>query len=647
MKKSILELQKVKEALLLEKAEEAEVFRKIAMEKTLEQRVKEGASWFPLNVISSGFGLGSYPYAIVERTKQLDTPHKFRAGQVVTVFSQSGREQKEPFSDAKGIVNYVERNKMRITFYDEDFPDWIDNGRLGVDLASDERSYREMEAALNHVMAAEKGRVAELREILLGYAPMHILDDRDAESVEIPRLNHAQNMALRAVLKSQDVCVIHGPPGTGKTTTLVQVIQQLSKREKNILVCAPSNAAVDLLAGQLSKSGLNVLRIGNVSRVGDDIYGLTLDGKLSDRPEMNEVKKMKLEAAQLFKKAGKWRRSFDSDAREERKATYMEAKAITTHAKMLEDYTVQKLIMEAEVVCCTLVGANDSYIEKLKFQTVVIDEAAQALEPATWIPILKAERVVFAGDPFQLPPTVKSNAASKLGLAETLMEKCLKRLAHNNLLDTQYRMNEQIMGFSNLMFYDNQLKAFEGVAKHFLQFNYCETPPKGGTITAPVEFIDTAGCGYEEKINPQTLSRYNEDEYGILRMHLDDLLVRTREYPLSIGIISPYKDQVNYIQQNMRTDFDHFPEANVTIDTIDSFQGQERDVIYISLVRSNDKGEIGFLSDSRRMNVAMTRARKKLVIIGDSATLGGHQFYQKFLDYCERVGGYYTAWEWV
>jgi predicted DNA helicase len=357
---------------------------------------------------------------------------------------------------------------------------------------------------------------------------------------------------------------------------------------------------------------------------------------------MNDVKKMRVEANKFFKKADKFHRSFGPKERAERDAARSEAKQILYQARMLEEYLTEKVFNEADVITCTLVSSMNSHLEKRIFHTVVIDEAAQALEAATWIPIIKAERVVLAGDPFQLPPTVKSMEAAKLGLSVTLLEKCVKRLDRIQLLDTQYRMNEIIMGFSNKLFYHNQLKAHESVAHWLINL-------QGQDDTRPLEFIDTAGCSFDEHTNDETLSHYNPEEYFILRQHLDNLLTLAGEEHknLSIGIVSPYREQVVMMQDKMRTDFDHFPEADIDIDTIDSFQGQERDIIYITMVRSNPQGEIGFLKDTRRMNVAMTRARKKLIIIGDSATLAHFSFYSQLLDYAEKHDGYATAWEWL
>lgn len=339
---------------------------------------------------------------------------------------------------------------------------------------------------------------------------------------------------------------------------------------------------------------------------------------------------------------GKYKRSFGREEAEQRKLIMQEAKNLNKEARELENYLVDKVMENAQVVACTLIGSTSDYLRDRKFKTVVIDEAGQGIEPALWVPILKAEKVILAGDPFQLPPTVKSREAEKLGLTTTLLEKVIKRHKRIDLLRTQYRMNELIMNFSNKKFYGNQLEAFEGVKHHKLEGS-----------EQVVEFIDTAGCGFEEQPGQSSDSLCNPGEIDIIKKHLE--MMPDGDY--SIGIISPYRAQVELLSDEFpshisKHDDRHIkrPEhkyADITVNTVDSFQGQERDVIYISLVRSNETGEIGFLKDYRRMNVAMTRARKKLVIIGDSATLGNDKFYADLLEYCDSIQAYKTAWEFL
>jgi len=633
------ELQELTRLLRIEREEEIRQYEQLIKETTVQERVKNGSCWFPVQVENSGWSLGEHPFILVERHKGRDAQHKIRAGSVVSIFGEVFLANSNEMEE-KGVVHFVDKNRMKIIFYGNELPSWVLHNRIGIQLAFDERSYVEMERAIKTVQTAKGNRLAELREILLGYEPARFR--RLDYSYEIPQLNHSQNLAVEQVITAEDVAILHGPPGTGKTTTLVQAIRQLSKTEGTILVCAPSNPATDLLTERIAAEGLRVVRVGNLSRIDESLLIHTIEGILDNMPEMNDVKKMRVEANKFFKKADKFHRSFGPKERAERDAARSEAKQILYQARMLEEYLTEKVFNEADVITCTLVSSMNSHLEKRIFHTVVIDEAAQALEAATWIPIIKAERVVLAGDPFQLPPTVKSMEAAKLGLSVTLLEKCVKRLDRIQLLDTQYRMNEIIMGFSNKLFYHNQLKAHESVAHWLINL-------QGQDDTRPLEFIDTAGCSFDEHTNDETLSHYNPEEYFILRQHLDNLLTLAGEEHknLSIGIVSPYREQVVMMQDKMRTDFDHFPEADIDIDTIDSFQGQERDIIYITMVRSNPQGEIGFLKDTRRMNVAMTRARKKLIIIGDSATLAHFSFYSQLLDYAEKHDGYATAWEWL
>ncbi len=626
---SIEELKALSLLLAQEKAEEIRQYEALIKQTSVQQRVENGSCWFPVVVDSNGWSLGEHPFIVVERQKGRDKQHKIRAGAVVSVFAEQFIAANNEMEE-KGVVHYVDKNKMKIIFYGTELASWVLHNRIGIQLSFDERSYVEMERALVAVRNAKNNRTADLREILLGFGKASFRRN-SGYTIELPRLNDSQNRAVQTIIDSEDIAVVHGPPGTGKTTTMVAAIQHLSKSEGTILVCAPSNPAVDLLTERLAEKGLKVVRVGNLSRIDESLLQHTIEGILDRMPEMNEVKKMRVEANKFFRKAEKFQRSFGPKERQEREDNRKEAKQILYQARMLEDYLTDKIFNEADVITCTLVSSMNANLEKRVFHTVVIDEAAQAMEPATWIPILKAERVVLAGDPCQLPPTVKSMEAAKAGLAVTLLEKCVKRQERVQLLDTQYRMHEIIMGFSNKMFYEGRLKADPSVAQWLLTL--ADAPD-----TRALEFIDTAGCGFEEQTNEETRSHYNEEEYHILRQHLDRLLTLSTEEErniLSIGIISPYREQVVFMQNKVKEDFDHYPDAQIEVDTIDSFQGQERDVIYISMVRSNDTGEIGFLKDTRRMNVAMTRARKKLVIIGDSATLAQFPFYARLLDYAE------------
>ncbi|MEA3451244.1 MAG: AAA domain-containing protein, partial [Bacteroidota bacterium] len=428
---------------------------------------------------------------------------------------------------------------------------------------------------------------------------------------------------------------------TGKTTTIIHSILHTLKDEKQVLVCAPSNAAVDLLVEKLAKKGASVVRIGHPARVTKTILNRTLDFLISNHEDYSNLRVVRKQADEYRKLAGKYKRNFEKEERQQRKLLYSEARKLRDEAKQLAFYITNNVISNAQVIACTMIGANNYYIKERTFSTVFIDEAAQGLEPATWIPIIKADRVIFAGDHFQLPPTVKSFNAAKQGLSTTLFEKTIDRNNADVMLEEQYRMNEKIMNFSAEYFYKNKLFANKAVKNH-LVFEHDKA----------VEFVDTAGIGFAEEINEETKSTFNREEAELLFKHLIDYLyiVEKKEKQSeieNIAVISPYKAQIVFMQEyfNESVILPDEIKAKISINTIDSFQGQERDVIYISLVRSNQNGQIGFLSDVRRMNVAMTRARKKLVIFGDSGTICKHKFYDKFVDYVNRIDAYKSAYE--
>lgn len=625
------EILHVQELLEQEKAAEIAQFTRMLEEQSPAHRKRAGKTWYPVELRETGYGLGDYPFVIVQRHDQ--TPHQFGGGKTVRLFSnQNESEQLE----AQGVVHFVQDDKMKVIFYANELPDWVDDGRLGVDLLFDANSYREMERALKIVQGVDSGQLLNLRNILLGYAQPGYFD---LKPIELPRFNESQQTAINQIVKAKDVALVHGPPGTGKTTTLIGAMQQLVANGERLLVCAPSNAAVDLLTERAAAAGMNAIRLGHLSRIDESLFANTLEGRMETHEDTKNIKRLKKQAEEYRRMAGKYKRKFGKTEREQRKLLYQEARQISKDAVNMEDQLVQLLLNEAQVVLATLVGSSHRYLHQMDFDTVLIDEAAQALEPATWIPILKARKVVLAGDPCQLPPTVKHDRNSTAGLSVTLLEKALKRVPEaGTLLQTQYRMHETLMGYSNQWFYENALKADAAVATHRLPLD------EGQPI---LEFVDMAGTGFEEEKDPDSQSLFNTGEAEVLRKHLEALLDALGEHQstTSFGVISPYKAQVIKLQDVLQ-----FPEdvqRNLTVNTVDSFQGQERDVIYLSLVRSNEDGQIGFLSDYRRMNVAMTRARKKLVVIGDSATIGQDAFYEGFLAYCEKHEAYFTAWEWL
>ncbi len=608
--------------------------------RSLHQRVKEGVTWYPVRLLRDYIGTGERVMIEIERTNQLEQPHSFQSGKVVSLFTNaSGKPEKQ---HVNGVINYVRENMMAVTLNGDDLPDWIDDGSLGVDVMFDEMSYREMEYALKKVMETEDNRVAELREILLGDSQpvlpdtKHISNGEHVSSI----LNESQRSSVEKITTAKDIGFIHGPPGTGKTTTLVEAIRITILEERQVLVSAPSNAAVDLLVEKLSNLGLNAIRIGHPARVTEQSLSKTLDARISEHQHFNELRSLRRKMEQLRHQAGQFKRQFGHHEKQNRRLLREEAKLLKSDADMLEFYIINDLMSNADAVCCTLVGSSHPVLKGRKFKTVFIDEAGQALEPACWIPLLKSNRVIFAGDHCQLPPTIKSHEAATQGLAKTLFEKGIAKYPQlASMLQVQYRMHESIMEFPSRYFYNNELVAHDSVKHELLRSH-----------ESPVEFIDTAGCGFTEKQDPETLSRFNQEEAELLIHQVEKLVesVGTSAWldeKITLGIITPYSAQVDRIQRLAESSAILEPlHRLISINTVDAFQGQERDVIAISFVRSNEKSEVGFLSDIRRTNVAITRARKKLIMAGDSATLGSHSFYSELIDFLQKKGFYRSAY---
>jgi len=642
------ELNKVTKLLKLEQEEDLAQYKIKSTRSSIQERKQSGLCWYPVTITKTEIGFGNKVVVEIERQGGRDQLHLFQTGKGAAIFNNAKGNQGHDSQQLSGVIMTLKRNKLTLATTKEDLPDWIDEGKLGIDLTFDEMSYREMEIALKKVTEASDNRLAQLRNILYGSQPA-VFYPKDSFTPD-PNLNASQNEAIKNIEAAKDVAIIHGPPGTGKTTTLVQAILRTLHKERRLLVTAPSNTAVDLLTEKLAAQGVNVIRIGNPSRVSDILLHHTLDAQIMEHKDYKDVKELRRNAEEYKNMAFQFKRSFGWEEREQRRMLKEQSRALLGEAEMLERYITDDLLDRVQVITCTLVGSANRVIRHLTYDTVFIDEAAQALEPACWIPITRANRVILAGDHHQLPPTVKSVTAEKGGLAETLFEKCIQRQPNTAvMLRTQYRMHENIMQFSNQQFYQGQLEAHDSVKKADLPaFN-----PEAFSSELAVEFIDTAGCGYHEKSFAEGASTSNPEEADLLLRHLNYLIKDytpnpETEAPLKIGVISPYRAQINYLKDEVEHNaFLHDLQTRrfLSVGTVDSFQGQERDIIYISLVRSNETGEIGFLSDIRRMNVAMTRARKKLVIIGDSATLTQHPFYRDFVSYTESIQAYKSAWE--
>jgi len=639
---SIKHLKLLKELLLIEREEDFLQYKEEFLKAGIERRKQNGVTWYPIQILNSELGYGDLLQIEVERTTNLDMPHRFSTGKTIPLFPNKQIRQQNQNIDT---IKRSGKNKMLIILHLEELPDWAYDGKLGVNIQFDDNSYTEMQKALDIAIGARNCKQAELREIFAGEQKLSF--EKQDENIIIPHLNLSQNRAIRHALSANDVVVIHGPPGTGKTTTLVQAIRLTLQIEKQVLVCAPTNTAVDLLTEKLSEQGVKVLRVGHPARVSEELMGMTVDGQIQSSEYYKDIKNLRKNAEEYFRMAGKYKRVFGREDAQQRAAFYAEAKNCIKEARLLEDHVVNSLFEEAQVICCTPVTSTNRALTKKTFHTLFFDEASQALEPMVWIPLLKCQRVIFSGDHFQLPPVVKSQQAKKEGLDVTLLDTCMKLEGASTLLTRQYRMHNAIMSFSNEYFYKNELEADISVKDALL-----DSTSESDFLNKPVELVDTAGCSFDEVQNPETLSMMNRGEADLLFKHLNLLLEQyaytKQQHHVTVGIISPYKEQIELLKEKLaEQDFKDKAIGHISVKTIDGFQGEERDVIYISLVRSNPNSEIGFLSDIRRMNVALTRAKKKLVVIMDTSTVGNHSFYKAFTEYCEKNGFYKSAWEFL
>ncbi|HLP28199.1 MAG TPA: AAA domain-containing protein [Candidatus Didemnitutus sp.] len=616
-------------ALQRERDAHAERFRVLTGVAPVRQRVAEGVAWFPLRIREKGYGFGEYPFVVVERTGQTG-PHQLGGGKPCQLFSQSGTEQRA----VNGTIHWVTGNVAHVILRDNEHPDWLDDGRLGLQLTFDASGFKDMVDALERVRKADGDRLATLRDVLFAdgspsFAPPSTME-------QVPSLNASQNAAVDLALRANDVAIIHGPPGTGKTTTLVEVIRRCAKRARPVLVCAPSNAAVDLLTERCAAAGLDVVRLGNLARIDQSVMEHTLGERWKRHGMSADVKDMRKRADEFRRLAMKYKRSFGKAEMEQRKLLLQEARSIIADVRRMEQQVTDLIIDQADVVACTLVATRNEELKGRHFEYVVIDEAGQALDPAMCIPLLRAERVILAGDPHQLPPTVIDQQAAQMALGTTMLERAIK--AHPSavsLLTEQYRMNHVIMTYSNSTFYEGKVTSHPSVEDR--------TVPAGAPLRESLTIIDTSGRGWEESPGEGSESLANKGEAECACAVFNQLMENEGHETWSVGIISPYRGQVRLITSILGAANVH-PNATLDIDTVDSFQGSECDVIIISLVRSNDDQEIGFLKDIRRMNVAMTRARRKLVIIGDGSTIAAHPFYKGLWEYAEKNATVVSAW---
>lgn len=611
----IADLQKQYDLLQLEFAYEKEIYRQQSERAGIQKKIQQGVCWYPVHVGKSYYNSLNQLVVVVERREGRDIEHNFEYGRPVTFFTTdiSGSLKYLSFS---ATISYVEDDQMVIVLPSSAaLTELQGKNDLGVQLYFDETSYKTMFLALSDVMRAKDNRLAELREILSGRKPV---SERDLFPIRFPWLNSSQEKAVNKVLAAKDTAVIHGPPGTGKTTTLVEAIYETLHRENQVLVCAQSNTAVDWISEKLVDRGIHVLRIGNPTRVNDKMLSFTYERRFEAHPDYPELWSIRKTIRDLQSGIRKKNRS-------ERDTVRNRLSKLKFRATELEVKIDTELFDEARVVACTLVGSANRVMMNRRFTSLFIDEAAQALEAACWIAISKTDRVILAGDHCQLPPTIKCQEAARGGLDHTLMEKIVANKPSTvSLLTMQYRMHQDIMAFPSRWFYHNSLVAAPEVKdRGILQWDY------------PIVWIDTSGLEYKEELRADTMSRINTEEAELLVSYLKEYIEkigrdRVLEERIDFGLISPYKAQVHYLRGLIKRNAFFKPYRKlITIHTVDGFQGQERDVILISLVRANESGQIGFLNDLRRMNVAITRARMKLIIMGDAETLNRHPFYRE------------------
>lgn len=640
--------------LQLEYYTEKEAFRKLTEQMGMQRKVKRGDAWFPLQVGKSFYNSLNQTAIEVFRTSDQDIEHNFEFGRPVMFFRSEGSEGSEElkYFSFTGTVSYVDGDRMVVTVPDSapllELQQSTDP--IGVQLSFDETSYKLMFEALDRVMKAKNNRLAYLRDLFYSHQKAGRFS---FEPMKFPWLNPTQERAVNEVLWAKDVAIVHGPPGTGKTTTLVEAINETLMRESQVLVCAQSNMAVDWISEKLVDRGINVLRIGNPTRVNDKMLGFTYERRFESHADYPQLWAIRKAIRELRKNRKKGSENY-----------HQKMDRLKSRAAEIELRINAELFGEARVIACTLVGSAHHLLEGMKFGTLFIDEAAQALEAACWIPMRRASRVILAGDHCQLPPTVKSIAALRAGLGKTLME----RIAENKpevvtLLKIQYRMNDEIMQFSSDWFYGGKVESapqikYRSVLDYDHPITWIDTSNEENQITiegedAPEDSASTSSSvsaanqnsdlNFKEQFVGESFGRINKAEAELTLLTLAEYFTkigkqRVLEERIDVGIISPYRAQVQYLKKLIKK-YEFFKPYRrlISVNTVDGFQGQERDVILISLVRSNDEGQIGFLKDLRRMNVAMTRARMKLIILGNKDTMTKHPFYKKLWEYVEAI----------
>jgi len=620
-------------SLLLDLEAEAEK-REAARERNKLTPLEAEATGFSLiNLVikEEGYGLGGYfLLGLGKRNETLPLPWtKIGVGSPV-ILSEETRSASDEENGWRGIVSAIRRDAIQVAVH-QFVETESERPTFRIDRAADEISRFRQKTAMESARSAHGTRLEVLRDVLIGSVGAVFEKPQSIQPFN-PNLNASQIEAVEFVLSAEDLAIIHGPPGTGKTTTLVELIRQITRRGENILAVAPSNLAIDNLLERLVTAGENAIRLGHPARVTPELREHSLDILVENHPDIKIANKLTRDAYALRDQSFKYTR-----ARPERGAKQsmrQEAKDMLREARQIEDHVTENILGKARIVCATATGLEQNLFSERSFDWCIMDEASQCTEPAAWIPVQYARRLVLAGDHFQLPPTVLSPEAAHGGFNISLMERLLNRQAPRKMLDVQYRMHTDIMSFSSDAFYEGHLRADETVRAALLADlpNVTSSP----LTTTPVHFIDTAGASYDEGIEPGGESRLNPLEAELVVKIVDELL-KHGVHAEEIAVISPYSAQVKLLREEIKYE--------IEIDSVDGFQGREREVVLVSLVRSNREGDVGFLSDTRRMNVALTRAKRKLIVVGDSATITSHPFYEKMVKYFETIGAYHSVWE--
>ncbi len=639
---AIQQLQQQRLLLQLEYQTEKEAYRQQTESIGIGRKIKRGDAWWPLRFTKSYYNSLNQLAVEVERTTDKDIEHTFEFGRPVVFFTWDKETNESSNSSAihyfryTGMVSYVEGDRMVVIIPDNASIIDLQNAEyLGVQLSFDETSYRLMMDALDRAIRG-KGRLGQLRDLF--YTKGQQAESFTFQSLHFPYLNSTQEEAVNKVLRAKDVAIVHGPPGTGKTTTLVEAIRETLMRESQVLVCAQSNMAVDWISEKLVDRGINVLRIGNPTRVNDKMLSFTYERRFENHPDYPQLWAIRKAIRDLRRHGKRGNDKF-----------HQQMDRLKSRATELEIRINSELFGEARVIACTLVGAANRLLDGQKYGTLFIDEAAQALEAACWIPLRRVSRVVLAGDHCQLPPTVKSIAALKAGLGKTLMERIVETHPEAvTLLKIQYRMNDDIMRFSSKYFYGGQVESapevkFRGILDLDTPMEWIDTADFAENDSQPSGNPKPSSFSFKEEFVGESYGRINKNEALLTLYVLQHYFERISKQRLlderiDVGIISPYRAQVQYLRRLlMKREFFKPFRRLISVNTVDGFQGQERDVIILSLVRSNDEGQIGFLRDLRRMNVAITRARMKVIILGDRRTLTHHPFYRQLWKYIAKL----------